>query len=138
MAILGSSLRAELVDALGLTALRRDLRRELRTLAREVRAVRTLLHGAILSNGRAAKTETDGPGAPIAASDIRAARQRLGDSRKVFAQRLGVSPGIVFAWESGRSAPRRKAIVARLRRLLRLQGTDARPGSRVNPSRSAC
>jgi hypothetical protein len=45
----------------------------------------------------------------------------MGDSRKAFARRLGVSPGIVFAWETGRSAPRRKAIVVRLRRLLATQ-----------------
>lgn len=116
MAILGAALRAELVEAMGLGALRRDLRREIRALARELKAVQTVLNGVIVSNGRLAKTERQDQ--PIAASDIRAARQRLGDSRKAFAQRLGVSQGIVFAWESGRSVPRRKAIVGRLQGLL--------------------
>ena len=118
MPILGAALRAELVDALGLRALRKDLLVELRRLSRELKAVRSVLHEATLAIGRRSASGAPRQTQPIASAEIRAARQSLGDSRKVFAQRLGVSPGIVFAWESGRSAPRRKAIVARLQRLL--------------------
>jgi hypothetical protein len=45
-------------------------------------------------------------------------RSRLGESRNAFAQRLRVSPSIVFLWESGRRAPRRASIVSRLQRLI--------------------
>jgi DNA-binding transcriptional regulator YiaG len=118
MPILGAALRGELVDALGLKALRRDLLAELHGLGREMKAMRTLLHEATLAIGRRLATGALPQTEPIASAEIRAARHSLGDSRKAFALRLGVSPGIVFAWESGRSAPRRKAIVVRLQRLL--------------------
>jgi DNA-binding transcriptional regulator YiaG len=127
MPILGAALRAELVDALGLRALRKDLLATLHGLAREMKAVRTVLREGTLAIGRRSATGALPQTELIASAEIRAARQSLGDSRKAFAQRLGVSPGIVFAWESGRSVPRRKAIVARLQRLLATRPARSSP-----------
>jgi DNA-binding transcriptional regulator YiaG len=109
---------------------------ELRALARELRAVRTIL----ADSRRPAARPNEQVGIPP--EQIRAARHQFGESRKAFAHRLGVSPGIVFAWESGRSAPRRKAIVARLRRVLaaRTQRKSGQPRKRVltlSPKRRA-
>ena len=55
-----------------------------------------------------------GPGMSPAA--IRALRARLGMTREQFARYLGVSPGSIFLWESGRARPR-EASVARLRKV---------------------
>jgi DNA-binding transcriptional regulator YiaG len=117
MTLLGAALRAELAEALGLDALRRDLRADVREIARELRVLRADVVKALAGTSATRRERLEGPTTP-SAQQIRAARQQLGESRKAFAARLRVSPGIVFAWETGRSVPRRSAIVARLRRLL--------------------
>lgn len=129
MAILGATLKTEIVEALGLDTLKRDLRRELRAVMRELRS----LKGAVKTLSLASSRGQAGAPAQVrfqaSPTQIRAARQALGDSRKAFAERLGVSSGIVFAWETGRSAPRRRAIVARLEDLLlRAPGGGSRKG----------
>ena len=106
-----------MVETLGLDALRRDLRADVRELARELRALRVVVVKTLSRTSATRRERLEGPTTP-SAQQIRAARQQLGESRKAFAARLRVSQGIVFAWETGRSVPRRTAIVARLRRLL--------------------
>jgi DNA-binding transcriptional regulator YiaG len=68
------------------------------------------------------------PGAPsgrgTAPDAIRALRARLGMTRKQFSQALGVSPGAIFLWETGRSVPRRSSL-ARLKDL-RARGAAAK------------
>ncbi|HEX6739083.1 MAG TPA: helix-turn-helix domain-containing protein, partial [Vicinamibacteria bacterium] len=70
---------------------------------------------------------------------IRALRARLGMTRKQFSQALGVSPGAIFLWETGRSVPRRSSL-ARLKDL-RGRGTRAASGrgkpARRRPRRAA-
>jgi DNA-binding transcriptional regulator YiaG len=117
MTILGAALRAELAEALGLDAFRKDLRADVREIARELRVLRAGVLKALRRTSATRRGRLEGSTTP-SAQQIRAARQQLGDSRKAFAARLRVSTGIVFAWETGRSVPRRSAIVARLRRLL--------------------
>jgi DNA-binding transcriptional regulator YiaG len=64
---------------------------------------------------------------------IRDARAQLGLSRDAFAKRAGVSPSMTFLWETGRSAPRRRANVETLQALIREAsgaGASARSGTR--------
>jgi DNA-binding transcriptional regulator YiaG len=118
MAILGAALRNELADALGLNALRKELRADLRGLARELKALREQLRAAP-KHGERTTTLAPRSGEPaLSAESIRTARRQFGESRKAFAARVRVSPSIVFAWESGRSVPRRSAVVARLQRVV--------------------
>jgi DNA-binding transcriptional regulator YiaG len=118
MAILGSALRAELVDAIGLASLRTDLRKELRAVMRELKGLRGLVSRLGATTPRVESTARRDSRTTISAAQIRDLRSRLGETRKAFAARLGVSPSIVFVWESGRSAPRRGAIVAKLQGLM--------------------
>ena len=137
MAMLGAGLRAELADALGLGALRKEFRADLRALARELKALRIVVQRAVARDGRGFSNASSGVDSAVSAERIRSARELLGDSRKAFAQRLSVSPGIVFAWESGRSTPRRKAIVARLRRVLATRPAASKSRARRgSPSKS--
>jgi len=46
----------------------------------------------------------------VSAESIRALRARLGMTRKQFAAVLGVSPGSIFGWETGRTVPRGKSL----------------------------
>jgi DNA-binding transcriptional regulator YiaG len=134
MSILGSALKAELADAVGVADLRKEMRRELRALQREVSRLRTLLQGHVRRASRALGSEPAAP-ATFSAEQIRTARTRLGESRRAFAARLKVSPSIIFLWESGRSRPRRGAIVSRLEQLMSappLLGTI--PAARVRPA----
>ena len=112
MSILGPALKAELADVLGV----KSLRDELRALRQELSGLRAAMGAA---GGRAARGGAVRDTAPaITASDVRALRDGLGETRKAFAARLRVSPSIIFMWESGRSTPRRGAIVARLQALM--------------------
>ncbi len=110
---LGAALRAELAKAVDLRSLRKELRSELRVLVREIEKVKQLLN----RQGPAGASGASAPPA-VPADRIRAVRAALGESRKEFAKRLGVSSSIVFLWESGRSVPRRAGIVSRLQRLI--------------------
>jgi DNA-binding transcriptional regulator YiaG len=135
MAILGAALRGELAEALGVTELRKELRADLRGLARELKAIRAQLKAASVRGARATSIEAPSTPETISAEQIRAARQHLGASRKAFAARVRVSPSIVYAWETGRSAPRRAAVVARLRQVVTSAAIAA--GTRVSKVSSA-
>jgi DNA-binding transcriptional regulator YiaG len=132
MAILGAALRAELANALGLNALRKELRADLRGLARELRALREQLQAAAKHGERTTTAEPRSEGPTLSAESIRTARKQFGDSRKAFAARVRVSPSIVFAWESGRSAPRRSAVVARLQRVVAQASNAPAPSARAS------
>ena len=56
---------------------------------------------------------TPGPGG----AEIRALRAHLGLSREAFGKRIGVSRTMVYRWESGRAAPRRRSSVDKLEAL---------------------
>ena len=89
-------------------ALRRaslDQRRGIARLERGVARLRDLDSGF---NRRAA----GGPG--VKPSEVRALRARMGMTREKFARHLGVSPGSIFLWETGRAQPRAGS-AARLR-----------------------
>jgi DNA-binding transcriptional regulator YiaG len=93
-------------------ALRRASLEQRRELARLERGVARLRDAGGRSPARAAS----GPGVSPAA--VRALRARLSMTREHFARYLGVSPGSIFLWESGRAQPR----AANLARLRKAQG----------------
>jgi DNA-binding transcriptional regulator YiaG len=112
MTIIGRTLRTELVDALGIDLLRQDVR----DLARDVSALRRALSSRGIKGNDSSRSRASSPA--VSSEQVRALRRRLGETRKAFAARLKVSPSIVFMWESGRSSPRRAAIIARLTSLI--------------------
>lgn len=73
------------------------------------------------------------PAAAMSGPEIRAVRDRLGLSREKFAKRAGVSPSMIFLWESGRSAPRRRTNIDKLQQL----ASEARGGVRRPRGRRA-
>ena len=134
---LGAALRAELARAVGVKALREDLRE----VAREVKRIGLLLRRRPLREFQSFRAEA----APsIPSGQIRALRAEFGESRKAFAERLGVSSSIVYLWESGRSIPSRPALVRRIERLLAAgkgRGAERPPAAkrsvRLSPQRRA-
>jgi DNA-binding transcriptional regulator YiaG len=97
----------------------RRLQRQVKTLRQEARAQRRIMAGVerrfarlkarVLRTGVSA-----GPGRPLTPQSIRSLRERLGMPRVEFAKLVGVSPGSIFGWETGRTLPRGRS-VARLR-----------------------
>jgi len=51
-----------------------------------------------------------GKGPRVSADSIRSFRSRVAMTREQFAKLLGVSPGSIFGWESGRTTPRRESL----------------------------
>jgi DNA-binding transcriptional regulator YiaG len=96
-------------------ALRQANLEQRRGLARLERGVARLRD----ARGRSAPAAS-GPGVSPAA--VRALRARLGMTREQFSRYLGVSPGSIFLWESGRARPR----AASLARLRKAQGGSPR------------
>lgn len=90
-------------------ALRRANLQQRRGLARLERGVARLGE----AGRRSSTPPPSGPGVPPAA--VRALRARLEMTREQFARYLGVSPGSIFLWESGRARPRATSL-ARLRK----------------------
>jgi len=103
-------------------ALRRANLQQRRGLARLERGVARLRE----KGGRSSAPSVSGPGVSPAA--VRALRARLGMTREQFSRYLGVSPGSIFLWESGRARPR----AASLARLRKAQG-----GSKASRTRAA-
>ena len=110
----------------------RRLERRLSALESKLRAlaasVRKLSRGSVRPAGSASPAGGEPSGA-----QIRAARERMGLTREVFAKRLKVSPSIIFLWESGRSRPRRSANVEALQKLLR-SGTPNKAAAKSSQS----
>ena len=90
-------------------ALRQANLQQRRGLARLERGVTRLCE----KGDRSPAPRGSGPGVRPAA--VRALRARLGMTREQFSRYLGVSPGSIFLWESGRARPR-AASLARLRK----------------------
>ena len=101
-------------------ALRRANLEQRRGLARLERGVARLRDTA----GRLPAQAGAGPTVRPAA--VRALRARLGMTRERFARYLGVSPGSIFLWETGRARPR----AASLARLREAQGAPVRGKTR--------
>jgi DNA-binding transcriptional regulator YiaG len=102
----------------------RRLQRQVKALRQEARAQRRIVAGVerrfarlkarVLRTGVSA-----GPGRPLTPQSIRSLRERLGMPRIEFAKLLGVSPGSIFGWETGRTLPRGRS-VARLREVRKM------------------
>jgi DNA-binding XRE family transcriptional regulator len=96
--------------------------RQVRALQRQVKKLRSLSR----SNRRAVRAVERsfgrlearvpsaggrrGRGARLGAEDIRGLRARLGMTREQFARLVGVSPGSIFGWETGRTIPRGRSM----------------------------
>ncbi len=112
--------------------------RRVRRLQRQVKALRLEARGMerrfarlktrVLRTGVSA-----GPGRPLTPQSIRSLRERLGMPRIEFAKVVGVSPGSIFGWETGRTLPRGRS-VARLREV-RKTGLRAARGVKGNGRR---
>jgi DNA-binding transcriptional regulator YiaG len=86
-------------------ALRTSSRRHKRALSGIERGVHRLTDRLATRGSRAgARAPARGPRVPPRA--IRALRRRLKLTRVQFAKLVGVSPGSIFGWETGRTVPR--------------------------------
>ena len=102
----------------------RGVEKELLAVRRELRSQRSLLAAIERKLGSLQRSRGRGPGAPrIAPEDIRALRGAM--PRVEFAKLVGVSPGSIFGWETGRTLPRGRS-VARLLELQKQAGSRRR------------
>ena len=97
-------------------ALRRVSVAQRRALARLERGVSRMRDARSRASGRPASGPTMRPAA------VRALRARMGMTRERFARVIGVSPGSIFLWETGRARPRAGS-------LARLRNAGAKPSS---------
>jgi DNA-binding XRE family transcriptional regulator len=112
----------------------RAQRTELRRLERRLERVRITGGGG--GRGRAGRVSPEA---------IHTLRSRLGMTREQFSKLLGVSPGSIFGWETGRTMPRGRSVqrIAEVRKMgvrkVRAQagGRAARKGRRAARSRAA-
>ena len=119
----------------------RRLQRQMKALRLEARAHRRLMAGVerrfarlktrVLRTGVSA-----GPGRPLTPQSIRSLREKLSMPRIKFAKLVGVSPGSIFGWETGRTLPRGRS-VARLREVRKMGVKGARGQSGRKSSRRA-
>ena len=72
-----------------------------------------------------------GSGPRVRPAAVRALRSRLEMTREQFARYLGVSPGSIFLWETGRARPR----AASLARLRKAQGGSVRGRGKTSATR---
>ena len=87
-----------------------------------VRSVTTIDHADVLARLKARALRTGmsaGPGRPLTPQSIRSLRERLRMPRIAFAKLVGVSPGSIFGWETGRTLPRGRS-AARLREVRKM------------------
>ena len=103
----------------------RELQKAVTVLRREVRKDHTLIGRlksrlgrvrAAAATSRRGRRRGEGPGRRTSPHTIRTLRERMGLSRLQFSKLLGVSPGSIFGWETGRTTPRRGSL-ARFRAL---------------------
>jgi DNA-binding transcriptional regulator YiaG len=74
----------------------RDQRRNLASVEARIDRLKT----------RVALRRSRGKGPRVSADSIRSFRSRVAMTREQFARLLGVSPGSIFGWETGRTTPR--------------------------------
>jgi hypothetical protein len=113
-----------------MTLLRREVRKD-RTVIARLKARLGRVRAAAASRGR---RRGDGPGRRTSPHTIRALRARMGMSRLQFSKLLGVSPGSIFGWETGRTTPRRGSL-ARFRALKKGGVKAARAQAGTAPGR---
>ncbi len=92
----------------------RALQRQIKKLRLSARAHRKNLRAVERSFGRLeARVPSGGRrgrGARLSGEDIRSLRGRLRMTREQFSRLLGVSPGSIFGWETGRTVPRGRSM----------------------------
>jgi DNA-binding transcriptional regulator YiaG len=113
-----------------MTLLRREVRKDHTVIAR-LKSRLGRVRAAAASRGR---RRGDGPGRRTSPHTIRALRERMSLTRLQFAKLLGVSPGSIFGWETGRTTPRRNSLV-RFRALKKGGLKAARAEAGVTPRR---
>ena len=145
---LAAALKAE-VRRLAAKEVHKGLR-QVRTLQRQIRKLRATSR-AHRKGLRAVERSFDrlqarmpstggrrGRGARLSAEDIRGLRSRLGMTREQFAKLLGVSPGSIFGWETGRTIPRGRSMARVLEvRKMGVRKARARVGPAGRPGRPA-
>lgn len=121
------------------TELRRRAGAQTRVLAGMRRRLSALRSG--MRQAGAVVARRGGP--QMSPQAIRAVRDRMQMTREQFARLVGVSPGSIFGWESGRTQPRRGAVgrLAELRkvgvRAARAQVAGLKSGRRKGGRRRA-
>lgn len=123
----------------------RDLQKAVTALRREVRKDRTVI-GRLKARivrfrataAKGVRRSGEGPGRRTSPHTIRALRERMALSRLQFSKLLGVSPGSIFGWETGRTTPRRGSL-ARFRALKKggLKAARAQAGAAPGRRRKA-
>jgi len=115
MATLATALRSEVRRVVA-----GEVRKVLRPLRRLLKQVKTLRQAARDERRNLASVEarmdrmktrlalrrSRGKGPRVSADAIRSFRSRVAMTREQFARLLGVSPGSIFGWETGRTTPR--------------------------------
>ena len=89
-------MRRLLLQAKVLKRAARDQRRNLASVEARLDRLKT----------RVALRRSRGKGPRVSADSIRSFRSRVAMTREQFARLLGVSPGSIFGWETGRTTPR--------------------------------
>lgn len=115
MATLASALKSEVrrVAASEVKKVLRPVRRllkQVKTLKQAARDQRRNLASVEARmdrlKARLALRRARGKGPRVSADSIRSFRSRVAMTREQFARLLGVSPGSIFGWETGRTTPR--------------------------------
>jgi DNA-binding XRE family transcriptional regulator len=92
----------------------RALQRQIKKLRLNARVHRKNLRAVERSFGRLeARVPSGGRrgrGSRLSGEDIRSLRARLRMTREQFSRLLGVSPGSIFGWETGRTVPRGRSM----------------------------
>ena len=114
MATLATALRSEVRRVMG-----GELRKVLRPLRRLLKQVKALRQATREQRRNLASVEARmdrlktrlalrraRKGPRVSADSIRSFRSRVAMTREQFARLLGVSPGSIFGWETGRTTPR--------------------------------
>jgi len=115
MATLATALRSEVRRVMA-----GEVRKLLRPMRRLLKQVKTLRQAARDQRRNLASVEARmdrlkarlalrrarGKGPRVSADSIRSFRSRVAMTREQFARLLGVSPGSIFGWETGRTTPR--------------------------------
>lgn len=101
-----------------------ELRRQSQGHSRVLAGMRRRISG-LRSGMRQAGATVGRRGPQVTPQAIRAVRDRLRMTRERFAKLVGVSPGSIFGWESGRTQPRRGSL-ARLAQLRKVGVRAAR------------
>ena len=115
MATLASALKSEVRRVAA-----SEVKKVLRSVRRLLKQVKTLKQAARDQRRNLASVEARmdrlkvrlalrrarGKGPRVSADSIRSFRSRVAMTREQFARLLGVSPGSIFGWETGRTTPR--------------------------------